>query len=39
MEPAKRVMKGEAKKIVDSVLGNNRKFDWKFSLFRGIISG
>ena len=30
---------GEAKKIVDSVLGNNRKFYWRVVLFRERIFG
>ena len=38
MESAKRITRREAKEIVDSVLGNNRTFHWKFSLLRIIIS-
>ena len=37
MESAKRITRREAKEIVDSVLGNNRTFHWKFSLLRIII--
>ena len=38
MEYAKRILRRETKEIVDSVLGNNRTFHWKFSLLRIIIS-
>ena len=38
MQFEKRIMRREAKKIVDSVLGNNRKFYWKVELLQRIIS-
>ena len=38
MESAKRLTRREAKKIVDSELGNNRTFDWQDALSRRIFS-
>ena len=38
MESSNRITRIYAKKIVDSVLGNNRTFDWKVVLLRRRIS-
>ena len=38
MEPAEITMQREANKIPESVVGNNRKFDWKFALWIRILS-
>ena len=39
MVSAKVIIQGQANKIFDYVLDNNRKIYWNFLLLRGIISG